>query len=1780
MGAIMTSDFTKLLSLLLLASCLAVAGLSCDGGGGGGDPAEDVAPDLDGDVPTDSVFPEEVLPDGACVPSCAGRVCGEDGCGGTCGVCTGETACTGQGLCASLDCEGAPYFVAGAFETDSGSVSFTDATVQLFHAGGDAPCVARAEITLGVGGGCSLELTTGALATADGAILLESVTFSADDACPAEMGVDGSWLDAGTLFTAEIDILDPPPPGAAACYATSISVHLQGALAGAAGVGQLTVLESAITITGAMASLAHEELGCPCAPACDGKDCGADGCGGSCGLCAGDEVCNDGICEIPGCPPACDGKDCGDDGCGGSCGTCGGPQDSCVEGLCVCLPACDGVECGDDGCGGSCGVCVDPQDLCMDGLCVCQPACDGMECGEDGCGGACGSCGGPQDLCVEGACVCQPDCAGKLCGEDGCGGSCGACAEGEECVQGACTAEPQLGKPCASDLDCAETGMCLGGFCTSPCKVGSTPLPGACDAVNPGALIAGIFGCAADASVCLPGDVEGLTLACKTDADCIAAALDGFACALVFEDGDGGLEGRCLPAGARAAAGAPCPGGDGSGCASLVCLSPDLDPTQAGVCASYCDPGIACPAGTLCAMVPAEAGGLESYVAMCTPFEGALTPCDSTADCAIGQELCGAVIGHGGTAQFVCLDSDNPQGLWLEGACDAASDCFEQYCIFETWAANVDAYCTRPCEDDGDCSPGTACRPMPVAPFGGILPGAPFELSVCLVVDEGAPCFVAESGGCEFPWSTCEPIPGGVGWIGTCVSGECPPDCTNKACRADNGCGGLCFDACVADGEACDAGPECLSELCADGVCCDAACDGECESCAQAGSLGSCLPLSPGTDPDDECGPCNRCNGQGACAALPEGLEPDVLCMPCEICDGAGACAPAPAGTDPALDCGYCDACDGEGGCAPVEMGLDPKEACDATEPATCSTTGVCDGASLCALWGTEEICGDPTCTDGYHVPAPTCDGEGGCGSIAPIPCEPYVCSPEGGGCLGFCEDVFDCVEGRWCQEGLCVPLPECPLELKVLCNQTVPANTTFLLNNWETYGECGFGNPYQGAELVYEISLNSPTRVTMEVHDQAFDAAIALLETGCDPSVACENLVDLYPAGGAETLTFDAAAGVQYHLAVDGWAEEDKGELLVTFGCCELDCADTNACGEDGCGGSCGTCGAMALCAGGECQDCADDQGFEPNDVCAEAMPISDGAYEGLLLCPAEDEDWFAIDLFQGDALAVLLEFEVELTDLDLALFGPDCETLLVDSASADDEEVVVLSAPADGTYFLRVRGAEGATGDYVLSVSVIAAECLVDEDCAPGEVCGLFECIVPPGGCSVISTLGCDDAVTGSTQDAATGFVDYVSCGVSFPGNEVIHGITVDVPTVVTFSLMGLPLGGGLALLESQCAAEWACVGATTGTTFEGADLTAALSPGVDYFLVVDGNDVLDVGEYTLSTSCCAPSCDGKDCGEDGCGLTCGQCAGAQDACIEDLCVCQPDCEGKVCGDDGCGGSCGDCAGPQDLCVEGLCACQPSCEGLECGDDGCEGSCGECGGAPMGCVEGLCECIPNCEGLECGDDGCGGSCGDCTAPQDLCVAGLCECQPSCLGKICGDDGCGGVCGTCEGPQDECLGGFCVCQPACGGMECGDDGCAGICGVCTAGRLCDGALCVCPGDEGLEPNNSCGAATPTLPGTYAVLGICPDTDEDWYAIQVAQGQTLTVEAEFDHAQGDLDMFLYQQGNCVAYVASAITSTDDEVISIVAPADTTYLLRVLGFEGDAENGYSLSVTVQ
>jgi len=97
----------------------------------------------------------------------------------------------------------------------------------------------------------------------------------------------------------------------------------------------------------------------------------------------------------------------------------------------------------------------------------------------------------------------------------------------------------------------------------------------------------------------------------------------------------------------------------------------------------------------------------------------------------------------------------------------------------------------------------------------------------------------------------------------------------------------------------------------------------------------------------------------------------------------------------------------------------------------------------------------------------------------------------------------------------------------------------------------------------------------------------------------------------------------------------------------------------------------------------------------------------------------------------------------------------------------------------------------------------------------------------------------------------------------------------------------------------------------------------------------------------------------------------------------LCIADCDGKECGDDGCGGSCGSCSLPE-VCKNNTCGSIGILEEIEIIDPDPQPEF-----APIE-MEIIPLCIADCDGKSCGDDGCGGSCGSCFIMQD-CVAGVC---------------------------------------------------------------------------------------------------------------------------------------------------------------------------------------------
>lgn len=113
------------------------------------------------------------------------------------------------------------------------------------------------------------------------------------------------------------------------------------------------------------------------------------------------------------------------------------------------------------------------------------------------------------------------------------------------------------------------------------------------------------------------------------------------------------------------------------------------------------------------------------------------------------------------------------------------------------------------------------------------------------------------------------------------------------------------------------------------------------------------------------------------------------------------------------------------------------------------------------------------------------------------------------------------------------------------------------------------------------------------------------------------------------------------------------------------------------------------------------------------------------------------------------------------------------------------------------------------------------------------------------------------------------------------------------------------------------------------------------------------------------------------------------------------------------------------------------------------------------------------------------------------------------------------------------------------------------------------------PQDDDFEPNDTCGAAAWVTPGTWPGL-IVKNTSEDWYRITVPSCSTLNVSLSFTHANGNVDLEVYDAcgGSPVAFSRSTGNS---ETVNFHnnAPA-RDFFIRVYLASG-TQNTYDMTV---
>jgi hypothetical protein len=398
-------------------------------------------------------------------------------------------------------------------------------------------------------------------------------------------------------------------------------------------------------------------------------------------------------------------------------------------------------------------------------------------------------------------------------------------------------------------------------------------------------------------------------------------------------------------------------------------------------------------------------------------------------------------------------------------------------------------------------------------------------------------------------------------------------------------------------------------------------------------------------------------------AGRPDAGNGPIVCTP--------ATAAAVCGARPCVD-GFCcdEPCDGvcrscgvtgsEGVCTLFAAGADPAGECSDDAPASCGTTGVCDGSGRCAFHPATVSCDDgQACTTDD-----ACDGAGGCRGAAPPDCSPVAGNEcclgscdTGGGCrttAGSCADVCggsSLSVGRTCEgcgparaAGSCLggAVHRCDAASHSPCQRVECGGVSYFCTSsggtwaWRTSAACDDGDACTFGDLCNagtcggtRVTCTSTSCMTRTCNGTASCTETPRTGMSCDDANPCTHGDACTSAGTC------APAGTITCTGTACLARTCNG----TASCTEtprtgMTCDDANACtyGETcGGGGTCGggsvavcppdttcrvhacngtsTCTAMARNVGGACDD---GSAGTPIDRCQ-----ADGTCLGLTCSP-----------------------------------------------------------------------------------------------------------------------------------------------------------------------------------------------------------------------------------------------------------------------------------------------------------------------------------------------------------------------------------------------------------------------------------------------------------------------------------------------------------------------------------------------------------------------------------
>ena len=344
---------------------------------------------------------------------------------------------------------------------------------------------------------------------------------------------------------------------------------------------------------------------------------------------------------------------------------------------------------------------------------------------------------------------------------------------------------------------------------------------------------------------------------------------------------------------------------------------------------------------------------------------------------------------------------------------------------------------------------------------------------------------------------------------------------------------------------------------------------------------GECTASQPVNCNDGNLCTDDSCDPEAGCSHTPN----QVPCNDADVCSTQDTCLEGQCQGGPALDCDDSNACNGQESC-------DSQAGCQPGGPLVCDDKNLCNGVETCdsqqgCLPGTPINCEDDnpctsdscqpetgcvhdllsgeSCNDGNKCTADDKCHDGFCTGLEPVvctddnPCTDNSCDPAVG-CLttvnqALCDDGDICTTGDHCQLGDCIFSGQLPCnDLNSCTDDTCHPESGCQFTPNQTL--CEDGNLCTAADTCAGGWCVPGDAVTCSDENECTaDSCVA--ETGCQ----FDAVADATPCNQNQPRW---------------WC--DQGACM-----CHPDC-DGKQCGDDGCGGVCGTCQLPAWCEDGQC--------------------------------------------------------------------------------------------------------------------------------------------------------------------------------------------------------------------------------------------------------------------------------------------------------------------------------------------------------------------------------------------------------------------------------------------------------------------------------------------------------------------------------------------------------------------------------------------------------------------